>query len=310
MDFGAHLPLMDFGGHPYTLDHLVEYAAAASSLGFSALSANDHLVFATPWLDGPTALAAVIAASGDMTLATTVALPVVRGPIALAKTLSAIDRLSDGRLVVGVGPGSSEQDYAAVGIDFSERWARLDEAVQVLRALWHRDSEPFVGRWYSSEGVVLEPRPAQAYGPAIWIGSWGSSAGLRRVARLADGWLASAYNITPSEFAHAWARLRVEVPGQQRDAETFPNALGTMWCYITESRVEADAIYSERLVPTIHRPEEMLRERLPVGPAEAFAEKLAAFRDAGVQRVFIWPVADERRQLELFVEQVVPLLGA
>ena len=71
MDFGAHLPLMDFGGHPYTLDHLVEYAAAASSLGFSALSANDHLVFATPWLDGPTALAAVIAASGDMTLATT-----------------------------------------------------------------------------------------------------------------------------------------------------------------------------------------------------------------------------------------------
>ena len=53
----------------------------------------------------------------------------------------------------------------------------------------------------------------------------------------------------------------------------------------------------------------MLRERLPVGPAEAFAEKLAAFRDAGVQRVFIWPVADERRQLELFVERVVPLLG-
>ncbi len=71
MDFGAHLPLMDFGGHPYTLDHLVEYASAASSLGFAALSANDHLVFATPWLDGPTALAAVIAASGDMTLATT-----------------------------------------------------------------------------------------------------------------------------------------------------------------------------------------------------------------------------------------------
>ena len=105
------------------------------------------------------------------------------------------------------------------------------------------------------------------------------------------------------------ARLRVEVPGTGTDAETFPNALGTMWCYITESRADADAIYSERLVPTIHRPEEMLRERLPVGPPEAFAEKLAAFRDAGVQRVFIWPVADERRQLELFVEQVVPLLG-
>jgi alkanesulfonate monooxygenase SsuD/methylene tetrahydromethanopterin reductase-like flavin-dependent oxidoreductase (luciferase family) len=300
---------MDFGGHPYTLDHLVEYASAASSLGFAAASANDHLVFATPWLDGPTALAAVIAASGDMTLATSVALPVVRGPIALAKALSAIDRLSDGRLVVGVGPGSSEQDYAAVGIDFSERWARLDEAVQLLHALWHRESEPFVGRWYSSEGIDLEPRPAQPDGPPIWIGSWGSDVGLRRVARLADGWLASAYNITPSEFAGAWARLQSEVSGRGRDAATFPNALGTMWCYITNSRAEADAIYSERLVPTIHRPEEMLRERLPVGPPEAFAEKLAAFRDAGVQRVFIWPVADERRQLELFAERVLPLIG-
>ena len=309
MDFGAHLPLMDFGGNPYTLDHLVEFSSAASSLGFEALSANDHLVFATPWLDGPTALAAVIAASGDMTLATTVALPVVRGPIPLAKALSAIDRLSDGRLVVAVGPGSSEQDYAAVGIDFSERWARLDEAVQTLRSLWRPDGEPFVGRWYSTAGIDLEPRPAQAAGPPIWIGSWGSEAGLRRVARLADGWLASAYNITPSEFAAAWARLGDELSARDRDSATFPNALGTMWCYITDDRAEADAIFSERLVPTIHRPEETLRERLPVGPAEAFAEKLAAFRDAGVQRVFIWPVTDERRQLELFVERVVPLLS-
>jgi probable F420-dependent oxidoreductase len=301
---------MDFGGHPYTLDHLVDYASAASSLGFEALSANDHLVFATPWLDGLTALAAVIAASGDMTLATTVSLPVVRGPIALAKALSAIDRLSDGRLFAAVGPGSSEQDYAAVGIDFSERWSRLDEGVQVLRALWQQDHEPFAGRWYSTAGIDLEPRPAQPDGPPIWIGSWGSEAGLRRIARLADGWLASAYNITPDGFAGAWAGLRAQLVDRGRDVSSFPNALGTMWCYITESRVEADAIFHDRLVPTIHRPEEMLRERLPVGPPEAFAEKLAAFRDAGVQRVFIWPVTDERRQLELFTEKVRPLLTA
>ncbi len=158
-------------------------------------------MFATPWLDGPTALAAVLAHSGAMTLATTVALPVVRGPVLLAKTLGAIDRLSGGRLVVAVGPGSSEQDYAAVGIDFAERWSRLDEAVRALRALWQRDPEPFVGRFYSTADIDLQPAPAQPDGPPIWIGSWGSEAGLRRVARLGDGWLASAYNITPSDFA-------------------------------------------------------------------------------------------------------------
>ena len=86
MEFGVHLPLMDFGGHPYTLDHLIAYTKAAVELGFSALSVNDHLVFSVPWLDGPTALAAVMEHSGDMTLATTVALSVVRGPVPLAKT--------------------------------------------------------------------------------------------------------------------------------------------------------------------------------------------------------------------------------
>ena len=102
MDFGAHLPLMDFGAHPYTLEHLVTYARAATELGFSALSANDHLVHSVSWLDGPTALAAVMGCSGDLTLATTVAQPVVRGPVLLAKTLGAIDRLSGGRVVVAV----------------------------------------------------------------------------------------------------------------------------------------------------------------------------------------------------------------
>jgi alkanesulfonate monooxygenase SsuD/methylene tetrahydromethanopterin reductase-like flavin-dependent oxidoreductase (luciferase family) len=299
---------MDFGGHPFTLRHLTDYASAASALGFAVLSANDHLVFSTPWLDGPTALAAVVGPSGGMTLATTVSLPVVRGPVAMAKSLGAIDRLSGGRLVAAVGPGSSEQDYAAVGIDFAERWARLDEAVLALRALWQPEAPAFVGRWYSTAGIDLEPRPAQPKGPPIWIGSWGSIVGLRRVARLGDGWLASAYNVTPAGFADAWATLGSLLAERGRDASSFPNALGTMWCYITESRAEAEAIFHDRLVPTIHRPEEMLRERLPVGSPEAFAEKLAAFRDAGVHRVLIWPVTDERRQLELFTEKVRPLL--
>ena len=267
------------------------------------------MVFSVPWLDGPTALAAVMEHSGDMTLATTVALAVVRGPVPLAKTLGAIDRLSDGRLVVAVGPGSSPQDYEAVGIDFEERWRRFDEAIQALRALWRRDAEPFIGRFYSTEGITLSPQPAQPDGPPIWLGSWGSDAGLRRVARLADGWLASAYNTTPDSFDTAWTSLRARLADHHKDPDTFPNALATMWCYITDDRAEAERILRERVVPTIHRPEEVLRERLPIGPPELFAEKLSAFARAGVQRVFIWPVADERHQLELFWNRVQPLIA-
>ena len=308
MEFGAHLPLMDFGGHPYTLDHLLDYTKTAARLGFTTLSANDHLVFSVPWLDGPTALAIAIKDSGTMTLATTVALPVVRGPVPLAKTLGAIDRLSGGRALVVVGPGSSPQDYRSVGVNFEERWQRLGEAVSALRALWSTDSAPFVGRFYSTEEIRLLPAPAQPGGPPIWIGSWGSDAGLRRVARLGDGWLASAYNTTPELFADARARLGRYLHEWGKDAVTFPNGLATMWFYITEDRAEADRVLRQRLAAVIHRPENMLRERLPFGPAAAFVEKLNAFRDAGVQRVLIWPVADEQRQLELFCEHVRPPL--
>ena len=72
---------MDFGGHPYTLAHLIAYTRTAAQLGFGALSVNDHLVFSVPWLDGPVALSAVMEHSEKMTLATTVALAVVRGPV-------------------------------------------------------------------------------------------------------------------------------------------------------------------------------------------------------------------------------------
>jgi alkanesulfonate monooxygenase SsuD/methylene tetrahydromethanopterin reductase-like flavin-dependent oxidoreductase (luciferase family) len=297
---------MDFGGNPYTLDHLVAYTTAAAELGFDTIAVNDHMVFAVPWLDGPVALAAVTAASGAMTLATTVALSVVRGPVQLAKTLGAIDRLAGGRLRVAVGPGSSPDDYAAVGIPFAERWPRFDESVLALRALWQTNGAPYTGRFYSTEGVALRPAPVAA--PPIWVASWGSEAGLRRVARLGDGWLASAYNTTPEVFAQARADLDGHLVAAGKEPEAFPNALATMWCYITDEHDDAERVLHERVIPTVHRPEEMLRERLPIGPPQLFADKLNAFAAAGVEEVFIWPVADEVAQLHRFWHEVRPLV--
>ena len=308
MEFGAHLPLMDFGGNAYDGATLRAYARLAADLGFTTLAANDHLVFDVPWLDGPTALASVIEASEPMTLATTVALPVVRGPVPFAKQIAALDRLSGGRMRIAVGPGSSARDYEIVGLEFAERWKRLDEAIHTLRSLWDPESETFTGTYYSTVGTELAPLPAQPGGPPIWVGSWGSAAGLRRVARLADGWLASAYNIAPPDFAEAWSALQVMLTDRGRDATSFPNALATMWFHITDDASEAEAVFQERIVPTVHRPEEVLRARLPVGSADVFAEKLRAFRDAGVQQVYVWPVTDELRQLERFRAEVWPLV--
>jgi probable F420-dependent oxidoreductase len=308
MEFGVHLPLISIAGEQRSLDDLLAFTEAARDLGYTHLCANDHLVFSRPWLDWPTALAAVLAHSGQMTLATTVAVPVLRGPAATAKILAAIDLLSGGRLVVGLGPGSSARDYELVGVRFEERWKRLDEAVQTLRAYWRADDVAFEGAFYSTAGFTLTPTPAQRPGPPIWIGSWGSVAGLKRVARLADGWLASGYNTTPELFAQAWSDVQAEVAARGRDVARFPNGIATMWCYVTEDRARADEVLADVLAPMLNRPVEQLRAILPIGSAEECVEKLLPYARAGAQRVFLWPLADERAQLEVFRERVVPLL--
>ncbi len=309
MEYGAHLPLIDFApSRP--LPALKAYVRTAAALGFRYLCANDHLLFSRPWLDGPTALAAVIDESDDMRLAMTASLPVLRGPIQLAKTLVAIDILSGGRLVVGVAPGSSAADYAAAGLQFSERWQRFDEAVQVLRALLHGDPGGFEGDFYATRGVVLEPRSVQQPGPPIWLASWGSPAGLRRVARLGDGWLASAYNTTPDRFREGLDRLDDQLRLVGRPLESCSNAIATTWLYITEDRASAERALAEVLAPMLNRSDEaLLSLRLPIGPAEVCAERLTAFVRAGARRIFVWPLGDEVAQLELFRERVVPLIG-
>lgn len=83
------------------------------------------------------------------------AIPIVRGPVQLAKALGAIDRLSGGRMLVAVRPSSNPGDYAVVGIPYEERWKRLDEAIQALRTLWQKEGEPFTGQFYSTEEIAL-----------------------------------------------------------------------------------------------------------------------------------------------------------
>lgn len=303
MKFGVHLPLIGFGSGGHSVPRLTDYARAAEQLGFSALAANDHLTFSRSWLDGPTALAAVLRDSGKLELFTTVALPILRGPVPLAKAAAALDLLSGGRLTLGVGAGSSAADYGAVGIPFDERWQRLDEAVSALRALLRKDQAPFVGQYYNTDGLILEPRPARSEGPPLWIGSWGSTAGLRRVARLADGWLASAYHATPERFAEATGRLADELRSAGRDPH-LPNGLATMFLHLTDDHTAARRVVDDVLAPTLQRPSDELADRLLIGPAPACAELVHRYADAGVQRLFVWPVHGEIRQLETFADRV------
>ena len=298
---------MRFGSEQFSLRRLTETVDAARDCGLAAVSANDHLVFSTPWLDGPTALASIIERSADMTVATTVSLVVLRGPVALAKTLAALDILSGGRLIAALGPGSSIRDYEAVGVPFEERWRRFDEVIPTLRALLNGGPRPTDAGYYAVPSELeLTPAPRQERGIPLWIGSWGSRIGLRRVARAADGWLASAYNTTPERFSETRKLLAGELADRGRDPDGFPNALSTMWTWVAKDRVEGDRMLAEVLAPLLGRDPEELRGQVCVGPAEHCAELLSRYAGAGCQCVYLWPLGDERRQIELVASDVIP----
>ena len=256
-----HLPLMEFGDEGQSLVRLTRAADTARECRFAALSANDHFLYQRPWLDGPTALAAVIDRSGAMELATTVSLVALRGPVPLAKTLAALDLLSGGRVIAGVGPGSSERDYEAVGVPYEQRWERFDEATAILRALLRDETPPASLGHYSMPDSQPAPAPRRTGGVPVWIGSWGSKAGLRRVARLGDGWFASAYNTTPERFKAARESLSQELRARDRDPDRFPNALVTMWTWITADARDADRMLREVLAPSLEA-----RPRRPARP--------------------------------------------
>lgn len=301
---------MEFGREGQSFARVAGAVDAAREAGFAAVSANDHFVFQTPWLDGATALAAVLDRSGSMELATTAANVVLRGPVPLAKTLAALDLLSGGRVVAGVGPGSSQRDYDAVGIPFDERWQRFDEAAAILRSLLRDEPPPEQRRHYALPGVELAPAARRAGGIPLWIGSWGSPAGLRRVARLGDGWLASAYNTTPDDFIAARESLSEQLAARGRDPARFPNALATMWTWITEDARDADRVVREVLAPILRRDPDALGDQLCIGSAAHCAELLSRYAQAGCERVYLWPLGDEARQVELAATTVLPAVGA
>jgi alkanesulfonate monooxygenase SsuD/methylene tetrahydromethanopterin reductase-like flavin-dependent oxidoreductase (luciferase family) len=287
LELGVHLPLMEFGDEGQSLGRLTRAVDSARECGLAALSANDHFLFQTPWLDGPTALAAVLDRSGSMELATTVALVSLRGPMPLAKAIAALDLLSEGRVVAGVGPGSSERDYHAVGVPFEDRWPRFEEATAAFRALL---------------------RDHRGGSVPVWLGSWGSKAGIRRVARLGDGWFASAYNTTPDGFASARELLADELRAQGKDPDGFPNALVTMWTWITDDSREADRMLRHVLAPLLNRDPDVLQQQVCIGPAEHCAELLSRYAQAGCERVHLWPLGDEPRQIELAATTMLPAI--
>ncbi|WP_216858372.1 TIGR03619 family F420-dependent LLM class oxidoreductase [Actinomadura verrucosospora] len=210
MQLGVNI--LNFGPHA-TPSALAGWARFAEGTGFDFAMISDHVAVApdvaeqypAPFYDPFTTLAWLAATTERIGLGTTVTVLPYRHPLQLARITANLDRLSGGRLILGVGVGWARREYAALGVPFEQRGALADRTLDVLVESWTRDA-------VSYGGVTVDPRPhpVQTPHPPIWVGGHAPGA-LRRVARFGDAW--HPINVTPQ-----W--LRTEgLPALRKAAE-------------------------------------------------------------------------------------------
>lgn len=313
MDYGITIPRMAIAEQPNPWQYLTDFATASDRMGCTYCVIGDRL---ESGLDSLSILTAIAEASGRMQLTTSVLILPPRGVLVTAKAFAALDVLSGGRVIAGVGTGSMYRDYEIVGMDHHEMWPRFEEGVQAMRAYLTPDASPFQGRFYNTAGVNLEPKPVHKPSLPIWIGSWGSDAGLRRVARLADGWLSSAGpgHQSPEQFAEDVQRLNAFLVQEGKDPATFPSAVSTMALFVSEDKEELARIGGPGFVPRppgvgvaqpAERPAEDPHAHDMVGTRAACIDKVRRWKAAGIHALFLVPRGPHPlAQMRLFMNDV------
>lgn len=234
-----------------------------------------------------------------------------RHPALLARMAAAVDGLSSGRLVLGVGAGWNQAEHAAFGIPLPpmrERMDRLEEGIGVIRALWGGGPVDWNGRYYPLKGATGFPRPSQEPGPPILIGGDGEQRLLGIVARLADEW--NSHASSPQLYATKRRRLEEHCHAAGTDPDTIVRSwMGAVCIGRDPEAVDQRARWLQGFFPSLAGvPASAVAGRLRergwlVGTPDAVAGQLRPWRDAGVQRVMLqYFDLDDIDGLELIAE--------
>ena len=282
--------------------YVTTVAKKCEEMGLHSLWVIDRIAYDN--LEPLTLLAAAAAVTKKIRLGTSVLLAGVRHPVLLAKTVSTLDFLSGGRITLGIGFGSRENDFTAVGIPFAGRGSRAEEAVKLIKRLWTEEGVTHKGRFFQVENLTVGPKPLQSPHPPIWMGG-GADVVLKRAARLADGYICGSSAI--QEFPSLWEKISGLAISAGRNPQEIEKAALTFMA-IDENKakaVDACAAYLQRYYGKVRMDVE---KHLLVGAPEACAERIHSFFAKGLDTLIIGPARADLRQLDLFGDRVLPLL--
>jgi alkanesulfonate monooxygenase SsuD/methylene tetrahydromethanopterin reductase-like flavin-dependent oxidoreductase (luciferase family) len=264
----------------------VAAARRAEELGFDFVSASDHPSGTHPTYETWTLLSWVAAATSRIHIATRVLGVPYRSPAMVAKMAESFDRLSGGRLVLGLGGGASDEEFRAFGLGVRTPREKVDglaEAVRIIRGLWTRPRLTFEGRAYRVDDAPMEPKPTRRI--PIWLGTFGPRA-LAVTGELADGWIPSLGYAPPDRVVEMRQRVlaAARAAGREPSAITCAYNLGVR---LGERPTDDPSVVS--------------------GSTEAVADRLAGFVAAGFTTLNLIPVGPGRgEQTERLAAEVVP----
>jgi probable F420-dependent oxidoreductase len=269
----------------------VGMAARAEELGFDFVSINDHLTGVGPRLEIWTLLAWIAASTSRLRVATRVLGVPYRNPAVTAKMAETLDRLSGGRLILGLGAGAFETEFNAFGLGTAalrDRLQGLEEAILITRGLWTGEPFSLAGRHYRTDAAILEPAPAHPI--PIWLGTHGRR-GLHLAGRLADGWIPSLELAPPDQVGAMRESLRDAAAAEGRD----PNAIAMVYNLV----VSVGPAAADPFVVS--------------GEADAMAERLTRLLRlgfSGLNLILAGPPEAEAEQLERLGGEVLPAVRA
>jgi probable F420-dependent oxidoreductase len=279
------------------------YLARAETLGFDSAWTSEAVLGSQPFLDAGHMLTYAAAATERMRLGCAVMLTGLHSPVHLAKSLSTLDQVSRGRLVIGVGLGGRTDVYPGFAADAGTRVARFNEGLRLMKALWTEPKVTFEGRFWQLREAPMEPKPFQKPHPPIWFGANHPNA-LRRAVKHGDGFIGGG-SASTEQFRENVRTLRTLLDEAGRDGGDFPIAK-RVYIAVDEDREGTGRRIGEYFQRRYGRPG---MEQLAIwGPPDECLRGLREVAEAGAQLILLDAPFDHAHQLERFASEIAPQL--
>jgi probable F420-dependent oxidoreductase len=309
-EFGVLIPTREaiMSGRPQTAP-LLTMAERAEAAGFDSVWIGDSIT-ARPRHEPLTLMAAIAARTRRVRLGTGVLLPALRNPVVLAHVIGTLDRVAEGRVILGVGIAADtpaiRKEFAAAGVPWERRVGRFLETLEICRALWRREHVSFSGKHFTLDDVAVEPKPSRAGGPPIWIGGSGPTA-LREAARF-DAWFPTGPSV--EFFAENFPRVQAAAKAAGRRPD---DVLGAAYLTLAldPDPATAEARMNQFLETYYAAPAKVIKARQAgyAGPIEGCVDWIQRWIDAGARHIALrFAGGDQLAQVDEAARLLLPKL--